>query len=159
VYKREIYLAASEVSSDKNGSASAPDTGATVTGLHGNSETILIVDDETIQRDIASELLTSLNYHTVTAASGEEGIELLKKEHIDLVLLDMLMEPGINGRETYARMCEIQPGLKAVIASGFSENNEVEKALASGPSTFIKKPYTIQCLGEIVKKILTKDST
>ncbi len=153
-----IYLPAAEASSDKTEPASEPDTDATVTGLYGNSEKILIVDDETIQRDIASELLTSLNYQTLTAASGEEGIERLRKEHIDLVLLDMLMEPGINGRQTYAYMSEIKPGLKAVIASGFSENSEVEKALVYGPSAFIKKPYTIQCLGEIVKRMLKKDS-
>jgi len=153
-----IYLPAADAALNKTVSASKPGTCATTTELHGNSEKILIVDDEAIQREIASELLTSLNYQTLTAASGEEGIELLKKEHIDLVLLDMLMEPGINGRQTYARMSKIQPGLKAIIASGFSENSEVEKTLASGPSIFIKKPYTIQCLGEVVKKILRKDS-
>ena len=152
-----IYLPASKKADDEDELTSESDLKKTaVTDLNGNQEKILIVDDETIQRDIAGELLATLNYKTLTAASGEEGIEIIKKEHFDLVLLDMLMEPGINGRQTYARMIAIQPGLRAVIASGFSENSEVEKALAYGPSAFIKKPYTIQSLGEIVKKVLQK---
>lgn len=146
---------------DSTNTVTSPEaqTEVPLSNLNGNSEKILIVDDETIQRDIASELLTSLNYQTVTVASGEEGIELITSEQPDLVLLDMLMEPGINGRQTYARMSEIQPGLKAVIASGFSENSEVEKALTYGPSTFIKKPYTLQCLGAVVKKTLEKQGS
>jgi len=126
----------------------------TLKKLQGKQEKILIVDDEEIQREIAEELLTSLGYQTQTAASGEAGIELLAKNQVDLVLLDMIMDPGINGRQTYARMTEIKPGLKAVIASGFSENEEVEKALNFGPSTFIKKPYTINQLGKAVQELL-----
>ena len=105
----------------------------TLKELQGKQEKILIVDDEEMQRKIAEELLNSLGYQTQTAASGEEGIELLAKNPIDLVLLDMIMDPGINGRQTYARMTEIKPNLKAVIASGFSENDEVQKALTFGP--------------------------
>ncbi|MEA1921964.1 MAG: transporter substrate-binding domain-containing protein [Pseudomonadota bacterium] len=126
----------------------------TLKKLQGKQEKILIVDDEEMQREIAEELLNSLGYQTQTAASGEAGIELLAKNQIDLVLLDMIMDPGINGRRTYARMAEIKPGLKAVIASGFSENEEVEKTLTFGPSTFIKKPYTINQLGKAVQELL-----
>lgn len=68
----------------------------------------------------------------------------------------MIMDPGINGRQTYARMTEIKPGLKAVIASGFSKNDEVQKALATGPSIFIKKPYTIGQLGEAIQELLQR---
>ncbi|MCK5679799.1 transporter substrate-binding domain-containing protein [bacterium] len=126
----------------------------TLAKYKGNQEKIIIVDDEQIQREIASELLSALNYQIQTAASGEAGIELLSRELPDLVLLDMLMDPGINGRQTYTRMSAISPGLRAVIASGFSENSEVEKALATGPSIFIKKPYTINQLGSVVKELL-----
>ena len=129
-------------------------TAATLKKLHGSQEKILIVDDEKIQREIAAQLLNSLGYLTQTAGSGEEGIELLSQNPVDLVLLDMIMDPGINGRQTYTRMIEIRPNLKAVIASGFSENDEVQRALASGPSTFIKKPYTITQLGAAVQELL-----
>jgi len=129
-------------------------TEAAIKKLQGKQEKILVIDDEKIQREIAKQLLSLLGYQTQTASSGEEGIEILSKSPTDLVLLDMIMDPGINGRHTYARMTEIQPGLKAVIASGFSENEEVQKALGIGPSTFIKKPYTINQLGEAVKKLL-----
>ena len=131
-------------------------TTTTLEKLQGKQEKILIVDDEKVQRKIAEQLLNSLGYRTQTAASGEEGIELLSQNPVDLVLLDMIMDPGINGRRTYARMTEIRPGLKAVIASGFSENDEVQKALATGPSTFIKKPYTVNQLGEAIQALLKR---
>ncbi|MBN2808727.1 MAG: transporter substrate-binding domain-containing protein [Deltaproteobacteria bacterium] len=131
-------------------------TTAALEKLQGREEKILIVDDEKIQRDIAEQLLQAMGYLTQTAKSGEEGLELFARKPFDLVLLDMLMDPGINGRRTYARMLEIKPGLKAVIASGFSENEEVQKALALGPAIFIKKPYTITQLGMAVQELLKR---
>jgi len=138
----------------KNEPKKQESTATTIKKLQGKQEKILIVDDERIQREIAEKLLNSLGYLTLTASSGEEGIELLSQNPVELVLLDMIMDPGINGRQTFARMTEIRPGLKAVIASGFSENDEVQQALAIGPATFIKKPYTITQLGTAVLKIL-----
>ena len=148
-----IYLPATR-KNVVNESRDQDSAAATLANLHGKQEEILIVDDEEGQRKIAEQLLNSIGYQTQTAASGEQGIELLKQNPVDLVLLDMIMDPGINGRRTYARMTEIKPGLKAVIASGFSENDEVQKALAIGPSTFIKKPYTINQLGKALQKLL-----
>ena len=150
-----IYLPATRKKIKDEGREQEQELAATtLKKLQGKQEKILIVDDEEMQRDIAEELLNSLGYQTQTAASGEAGIELLAKNQIDLVLLDMIMDPGINGRRTYARMTEIKPGIKAVIASGFSDNEEVEKALSFGPSTFIKKPYTINQLGKAVQELL-----
>jgi DNA-binding NarL/FixJ family response regulator len=68
----------------------------------------------------------------------------------------MLMDPGINGRETYERMIEIHPGQKAIIASGFSESDEVTAALAMGAGGFIQKPYSIDQLGQMVNAALNK---
>ncbi|MEA3332862.1 MAG: response regulator, partial [Pseudomonadota bacterium] len=149
-----IYLPATRKKIKDEGRLEQEHAATTLKKLQGRQEKILIVDDEEMQREIAEELLNSLGYQTQTATSGEEGIECLAKNKIDLVLLDMIMDPGINGRRTYARMTGIKPGLKAVIASGFSENEEVEKALSFGPSTFIKKPYTINQLGKAVQELL-----
>ncbi len=150
-----IYLPATRknIRSETREQKSAP---ITLKKLQGKQEKILIVDDEKMQREIAEQLLNSLGYRAQTAASGKEGIEFLSQNPVDLVLLDMIMDPGINGRLTYARMNKIRPGLKAVIASGFSKNEEVQKALASGPSTFIKKPYTINQLGEAIQELLKR---
>jgi signal transduction histidine kinase len=150
-----IYLPATRKKINDEGQGQEPELAATtLKRLQGKQEKILIIDDEKMQREIAEELLNSLGYQTQTAASGEAGIEFLAKNQIDLVLLDMIMDPGINGRRTYARMTKIKPGLKAVIASGFSENDEVQKTLSFGPSTFIKKPYTINQLGKAVQELL-----
>lgn len=118
--------------------------------FRGKGERILIVDDEPQQREIAARLLTSLDYSVEIAHSGEEAVELLSQERADLMLLDMLMEPGMNGRETYEQVLRMYPGQKALIVSGFSESEDVKEALALGAGGFVHKPYTIAKLGQSV---------
>ncbi len=122
--------------------------------LNGSGEIILVVDDEEDQREIASSILRSLNYTVVTASSGEAGMEFLKRSRADLVLLDMLMPPNMNGLETYKKFAEICPGQKAVIVSGFSESDDVKKALDLGVSEFLGKPYAGEQLALAVKRTL-----
>ena len=120
----------------------------------GDGERILVVDDEEMQRNIACQLLTTLGYTAASCASGEEAISLQQNETFDLVLLDMLMEPGINGRQTFKQMQANQPDIKAIIVSGFSKSEEVKKALRQGVSSFIRKPYTLQQLGLAIDNVL-----
>ncbi len=122
--------------------------------LFGRGEKILVVDDEERQRDIASLILAKLHYTPESAASGEAAVEYLKKNSVDLVILDMIMEPGICGRKTYERMVRIHPGQKALIVSGFAETEEVKKAQELGAGKFIKKPYTLESLGMAIQEIL-----
>ena len=122
--------------------------------LRGNGEHILIVDDEPELRDIARQMLQSFGYSTDAVSSGEEAVEFIKQNPTDLLIIDMLMDPGINGRETYEKILEISPEQKAVIASGFSENTDVREVLRIGAKAFLKKPYSMQQLGEAVKKAL-----
>ena len=117
----------------------------------GNRETILVVDDEKTQRDIACEMLKSLGYHTVDAQSGEEAVEQIRKKSFDLILLDMIMPTGMNGLETYKQIVKYVPGQKAIIASGFSITENVKAAQKLGAGRFLKKPYTIEELGLAVK--------
>ena len=70
------------------------------------------------------------------------------------LLLDMLMEPGINGYQTYQKIKQFRPEQKALIASGFSESGEVKKAQDLGAGAYIKKPYTLRELGQAIKKEL-----
>ena len=97
-----------------------------------SGEEILVVDDEPSQRELAMNMLPLLGYQVVCKDSGEKALSYLQDHHVDLVLLDMLMDPGINGRQTYERMLEINPGQKAIIVSGFSESDEVKAALTYG---------------------------
>lgn len=120
----------------------------------GHGEHILVVDDDALQRDIACQLLTTLDYTAKSCVSGEEAVSLVKKESFDLVLLDMLMEPGINGRECFEQMQAHNADTKAIIVSGFSKSDEVKQALKQGVIAFIRKPYTLQQLGTAIEKAL-----
>ncbi len=122
----------------------------------GNNEKILIVDDVASQRKIIFNMLTKLGYDPVTVSSGEEAVEYIKRNYIDLVLVDMIMEPGINGKETYERMIKIRPGQKALILSGFAETDDVKNTLQMGAGKYIKKPFSLEEIGIVIKEVLNK---
>ena len=120
----------------------------------GNGETVLIVDDMEAQRKIASDMLTQLGYSTVSVSSGEEALKYLKTHTVDLLVLDMIMDPGMDGLDTYRKILELHPGQKAVIASGFSETDRVKKAQDLGAGAYIKKPFLLKRIGLAVKQEL-----
>ena len=122
----------------------------------GDGETILVVDDVKSQRDISCKMLDVLGYNTRSVSSGEEAVEYLKENTVDLLLLDMIMDPGINGRETYERIIKIHPNQKAIIISGFAETDEVKEAQKLGAGQYIKKPVTLEKIGLAVKEELDK---
>jgi len=122
----------------------------------GNGESILIVDDVEEQRQIASGMLTELDYSVVSASSGEEAVEYLKTNRVDLLILDMIMDPGMDGLDTYEKILEIHPGQKAIIASGFSETDRVKEVQSLGAGGYIEKPFLLEKIGLAVKKELEK---
>lgn len=121
--------------------------------LHGQGD-ILVVDDELIQREIAEKILTALGYKVIAVASGEEAVSYLRDNSVDLLLLDMILGPGMNGRETYQEIIAMFPKQKALIVSGFSESKDVKETCRLGAGGFVKKPYTIPEIGSAVKSIL-----
>jgi len=123
----------------------------TIGQYHGNGETILVVDDQKSQREIASRLLTRLGYRPLTVPSGEEAVEYIKATPVDLVILDMMMDPGINGCETYERILRHTPGQKAIITTGYSNAGDIKRALHLGISQFVKKPYSLHELAQALK--------
>jgi len=122
----------------------------------GHGQTILVVDDVQEQREIASMLLTQLGYSVHTVSSGEEAVEYVKTNSTDLLVLDMIMDPGIDGLDTYTKILELHPGMKAVIASGFSETDRVKEAQTLGAGQYVKKPYTLEKIGLALKTELAK---
>lgn len=122
----------------------------------GKGESILVVDDVEEQREIACASLTKLGYSADAISSGEEAVEYLKKNSVELVVLDMIMQKGINGRETYEEILKIHPKQKAIIASGFTETEDVKAVQKLGAGKYIKKPYTIEKIGIAVKEELEK---
>lgn len=123
-------------------------------GLNGNGETILVVDDIKEQRDLVSEMLEMLDYTVITIGSGEEAVEYLKTHSVELLILDMILIPGINGLETYKRIIEFKPGQRAIIASGYSESDDVREAQKLGAGQYLRKPYNISALAKTVRRQL-----
>jgi CheY-like chemotaxis protein len=122
----------------------------------GKEESILVVDDVIEQRELAMSMLTGLGYQVTLASSGEEAVDYLRTNRADLIVLDMIMDPGIDGLETYRRILEIHPQQKAVIASGFSETDRVRKAQALGAGTYVRKPYVKEKIGLAIRQELDK---
>jgi len=122
----------------------------------GKGESILVVDDVKEQREIASVMLTKLGYVVTTVSSGKEAVEYLKNHSADLLVLDMIMDPGMDGLETYKKIIELHPKQKAIIASGFSETDRVKEAQNLGAGEYVKKPYDIEKIGLAVRAELDK---
>jgi len=122
----------------------------------GNGESILIVDDVEEQREIATEMLRKLGYAVQSVSSGEAAAEYMQTNSADLIVLDMIMYPGINGRETYERILKFHPNQKAILASGFSETGDVRATQDLGAGQYIKKPYSLEKIGLAVRYELKK---
>lgn len=122
--------------------------------LEGHGETILIVDDDQQQRDIALRFTRELGYKAEAVETGETAIIFLAEKMVDLVILDMILGTGMNGRETYEKILQTHPGQKALVISGYSQDSEVQRTQQIGAGQYVKKPYTINQLGVAIKGIL-----
>lgn len=119
--------------------------------LRGKGQKILIVDDVAEQREMASSMLSALGYKTATSPSGEIAIEYLQKHSVDLVILDMIMDPDMDGLETYRKILEDHSRQKAIIASGYSKTERIRKAQKLGARTYVKKPYLMETIAVAVR--------
>ena len=103
-------------------------------------------------------MLLRLGYHPESVASGEEAVDFVSESKPDLILLDMIMDPGIDGFETYRKILKINPGQKAIIVSGYSETEQVRKTLSLGAGRYLRKPCTFETIGMAIKMELEKGS-
>jgi len=122
----------------------------------GHGESILVVDDVKEQRELAARMLGKLRYQVATVSSGESAVEYLQTHKVDLILLDMIMDPGIDGLDTYKRILQIHPQQKAIIVSGFSETDRVSAARGLGAGAYVRKPYVLEQIGGAVRKELQR---
>ena len=118
----------------------------------GNGESILLVDDSPEQRSLGRSILTTLGYRVEMVAGGEEAVHLLTARSFDLVLLDMIMEPGIDGLDTYRKILDIRPQQAVIIVSGYSESQRVQEALRLGVRSIVKKPYTLEAIATAINR-------
>ncbi len=139
----------------------APDreTPAPAEGL-GGSGVILVVDDEPMICKLAVRVLTDLGYHVLTAADGEEAIEVFRERgaEIDCVLLDMTM-PRMDGAETYEVIRRMRPDVIAILSSGYNEVAATQRFVGRGLAGFLQKPYSARDLGKKVQEVLRSRST
>lgn len=122
----------------------------------GKGEKVLVIDDVEEQRTIASALLSQLNYKVYTAGSGEAAIVFLQEEAVDILVLDMIMDPGIDGMETYSKIKKRHPDQRAVIASGYAENTRVKQTQDLGAGAYVRKPYTLEKIGMAIREELDR---
>ncbi len=121
----------------------------------GGTETVLITDDVPDIRFLASQMLMRFGYSVITASSGEEALQIhnQKKGSIDLTILDLGM-PGMGGYKCMKEILALNPSAKILIASGYSADGMVIKAIESGEAGFIGKPYQLKELLMRVRSIL-----
>jgi CheY-like chemotaxis protein len=123
----------------------------------GGSETILVVDDDFIARNMAVEALKSKGYKVLSADSGEAALKVTAEEKggIDLLFTDMVM-PGINGLELYKEIIKKRPDINVIFTTGYINNPDLYKAVYEDELPLLKKPYTPFALIEKIHEVLDK---
>ncbi len=124
--------------------------------LKKGAGTVLVVDDEIINRILCQDILESLNFKVLLANDGLEAVDIYIKKHseINIVLMDMIM-PNMNGMDAFKKMKEINPNCKVIISSGFTRDESMVDLLQNGLSGFIKKPYSINELSKLLNDVNT----
>ncbi len=124
----------------------------------GKGESVLVVDDLLEQRELAAAMLGKAGYLVQTAASGEEALEYLNRHAADLVVLDMIMDPGMDGLQTFRLIRKMIPHQKAIIVSGFTETDRAKKALELGAGSYVQKPFIMEKICRAVRRELDRDA-
>ncbi len=156
-----IYLPASKdkVSEDKGREVII----TKLTEKKHNGRKVLVMDDEEIIRDVLGEMLTSLGYEMDFAINGNEATELYSKaiesgKPFDAVIVDLTIPGGMGGEQAVKKLLEIDPGVKAIVSSGYSNDPVMAKYEEYGFVGVITKPYVVAELNEKLHKIIAGES-
>ena len=119
------------------------------------TETVLLVDDESMILDVGRRLLTELGYHVLVAESGHEALDVYGRggETIHLVILDMIM-PNMSGRQTFDALKTLDPRVNVLLCSGYSLDGQARSILQRGCKGFIQKPFDVRELSRRLRDIL-----
>jgi CheY-like chemotaxis protein len=134
---------------------------ASATPVVGGNETILVVEDEAILREMARDILKDCGYALLEASTGKEALDMWRTQasKIDLVLTDMMMPEGISGVDLAEHLLRERPDLKIIFTSGYSANEISPELLARAQARFLQKPYTHTALAKIVRDCLDAKAT
>jgi len=126
--------------------------------LFNGTGRILVVDDEYIIQVMTRSMLENLGYSVVVANNGKEAVDLYKnqQDEIDLVITDMIM-PEMNGKECYYKLRQIDPNVKVILVSGFTEENDINELIKDGLKGFMKKPFHTADISAMIHKIISED--
>ena len=118
--------------------------------------TVMIVDDDRDFLTMAEEMLSACGYNVVSASSGMQALEIyrLDQGNIDIVLLDMIM-PEMDGSRLFREIKKLNPGVRAVLCSGFSIDEQAREILSEGIEGYLQKPFQIRDLFRVISRILT----
>ena len=121
----------------------------------GGDETVLLVDDEPLVRDLGTEILESYGYHVVQACDGLEALEIYRSKgaYIDLVVLDLLM-PKLSGKETLSRLKKVAPTVKVLICSGYGSALDAPDRIGEADTPLVRKPFRPEELAAAVRRVL-----
>ncbi|MBI5101776.1 MAG: PAS domain S-box protein [Nitrospirae bacterium] len=149
-----IYLPAAAGEAHESGTASP------VVRAGSRKARILLMDDEQMVRTVAREMLAALGHDVVSTEDGRKAIDLFRQEReagrpFDLVILDLTVKGGMGGEEAIARIRDIDPNVRAVVSSGYSDNPVVADYHKYGFSAVLSKPYSIDALEDCLNMLVT----
>ncbi len=118
-------------------------------------ETILLVDDEQVIREVTGDLLTTLGYKVLLARSGEEAVNIFKEQHHDImvVILDIIM-PDMGGGAVFDKIKSLHPNAKIILSSGCSLNDSAKAIMRWGCRSFLQKPYRLEELSGTIRHLI-----
>ena len=131
--------------------------------IQTGTERILVMDDEEALRNLMKNVLIKLGYEVQTAEDGAEAIVLFENAKgcgrgFDAILLDLTVSGGMGGLEAAARLKELDPSVKLIVSSGYSEAPVLSDLRKYGFDDIIPKPWTIARVSEVVRRVLLSDS-
>jgi len=146
-----VFLPASSREAESGKSGTDP-----LAFVRGGNETVLVVEDETVLRDMAHVILKELGYRILEAATGKEALSVWQKQEskVDLLLTDVVMPEGISGIELAEKLLASKPALKIIFTSGYTVDDMSEAFLAKTGARFLQKPYTRTTLADAVRQAL-----
>ncbi|CAN5424063.1 hypothetical protein BH10PSE1_BH10PSE1_08320 [soil metagenome] len=133
------------------------DAGTVSSGQGGHGETVLVVDDEETVRMLVVEVLTEAGYHVLEAPDGPSGLDILRTDvRIDLLITDVGLPGGMNGRQVADAAREVRPALKVLFITGYAENAAVGNGHLDAGMEVMTKPFVMAALGEKVRDMVER---
>jgi len=120
---------------------------------------ILLMDDDEALRKLTSKKLIRMGFEIETAQEGNEAVKMYQdaleaKRPYDIVILDLVIQEGADGKETIARLLQIDPGVRAIVSSGFVNEPTMSDFWESGFIEILPKPYKTNELEDVIKRVL-----